>query len=645
MKNCALLSLLLVGWSLAGFGQVSSGDSVMVYPMHQVVITATRTQIPLRDSPSEVDIIDRQTIERTNGSTLADALKNSGSVFLKEYGANAALKTLSIRGSASEHVLVLVNGNRFNNFQNNLVDLSLIPLDDIERIEIVRGGNSALYGADALGGVVNILTRLPGAGSRVRTEMSGGSFGYERYLMTAQGRMGGIGLSAGYGSERGRDDFEYPSASVPGGYGTRQNSDFIRRQIFLTGDVETDDRSSLTVSLQDMNANRGAPGPAGPFESLSARQDDHDFNIMANYSDAHIDRLNIAVRSSVHYNYETFVDPNPGFPIDSRYKNLYANFNPQVQFLLSPSQKIIGGIDLAEGTLDGNDFDSKITRVQKGIYVSSESQFDFDREAFDRLSLFATLRFDHVTDVAQAFTPKFGMNIRVLKAGDIRIRANGGGNFRSPTFNDLYYHGFSNPNLKAEYSTSFDAGVMASLPLQDVESDFDASYFYLDTRDRIFFDLRTYLPENIGRVESKGWEFNYTGRLLRSLLVAKMHYAITDAIKKNPTRDNDLTVGNRLPYIPYEMAGFSISATPGDVAISLTHAIVGGRFTDDTNAEELPAYGLTNGTIAIHQTLGAWQLIFKGEVNNVFDVEYEVFKDYPVPKRNYRMTVGLEYVH
>ncbi len=642
MKHHVLI-LLLIGWIATGWCQEPSTDSVKVYPLNEVVITATRTQIPLRDSPSEVDIINRSLIEGANGSTVADVLENSGGVFVKEYGANAALKTLSLRGSASEHVLVLVNGNRFNNFQNDLVDLSLLPLDGVERIEIVHGGNSALYGADALGGVVNILTKRASAEARIHTEVSGGSFGYERYLVSGQGRLGSLGLSMGYGSERGRDDFTYASSGVPGGTAKRGNSDFVRRQFFLNGDAAIDDRSSLTVSLQEVHADRGAPGAIGPFESELARQNDHDVNVIASYSDAHLDRLNLSVRSAVHYNYETFIDPNPFFPLDSYYKNVYANLNPQAQYLLGASEKIVAGIDIGQGTLDGNDFDSKITRVQKAVYLASETHLDFQRDVFDRFSLFGTLRYDHVTDVDQAFTPKLGLNVRLMQAGDLRLRFSGGRNFRPPTFNDLYYRGFSNPSLKPEYSTSLDAGFSTSIVLADVESIIDITYFFLDTKDRIYFDLRTFRPENIGRVESRGWEMKYTGRLLPSLLTAGVSYTLTNAIKKNPTMENDQTIGNQLPFVPRGQFNASLSGNLEPFTLNLFYSIVGGRFTDETNAEELPPYRLANANIGIHQTIDAWQFLLKGEVNNIFDEEYEIFKNYPMPKNNYRITISVEY--
>jgi vitamin B12 transporter len=89
---------------------------------------------------------------------VVDVLRSSEGIFLKDYGPTASLKTISLRGMAAEHILVLYDGTRLNNFQNGLVDFSLLPMNNIDRIEIVRGGNSALYGADAIGGIINIIS-------------------------------------------------------------------------------------------------------------------------------------------------------------------------------------------------------------------------------------------------------------------------------------------------------------------------------------------------------------------------------------------------------------------------------------------------------------------------------------------------------
>ena len=139
----------------------AENDTTKTYHANEVVVTATRSSILQNDSPSPVDILTLQEIQRTNGSSVVDVLRSSEGFFLKDYGPTASLKTVSFRGMAAEHILVLYDGTRLNNFQNGQVDFSLLPMSNIDHIEVVRGGNSSLYGADAVGGIINIISSRP----------------------------------------------------------------------------------------------------------------------------------------------------------------------------------------------------------------------------------------------------------------------------------------------------------------------------------------------------------------------------------------------------------------------------------------------------------------------------------------------------
>ena len=619
-------------------------DSQKTYLQREVVVTATRSQISVKDSPAQIDIISREELQHINGSTVADALEHSSSIFLKEYGASGALRTLSLRGGASEHILVLINGNRFNSFQNGLVDLSLLPVNDIEQIEVLHGGGSALYGADALGGVVNILTRTAVSDFRVRTEASSGSFGFEKYLLESQVRFGKVGILGGYASERSRDDFSFHilNSSFRDTSETRDNSDFTRRQFYVHSSVSPSEHSSLNLSAQYVRADRGTPGPYDPFYMGVARQSDDDANFSASYSYTDLNGVEWRLTSNVHYNFETYNDPNPFFPYQTFYKNIYTNVNPQVRLKLSDYQTLILGGEFGEGTLDGPDFDSKITRVQKAMYVSSESQFDFNRQLFNRILLYQTIRYDRVSDVDFALTPKFGINVRFTPVGDIRLRASIGQNFRSPSFNDLYYRGFSNPNLKPEHSTSFDAGFSSAFSLLG-ENTLEYTYFHLDTDDRILFDPSTFLPVNIGKVLSTGSEVKYTGSFFDGQLNVGVKYSFTDARKRNVDYPNDPTYDRQLVYIPTDNLNITLAVRLNPVTLSLNNTLVGGRYLTADNTASLPSYRLTNANVVVNEPIGTLRILAKAEVNNILDNDYEVFKQYPMPKRNYRVTLGVEY--
>ncbi|HZY10957.1 MAG TPA: TonB-dependent receptor, partial [Bacteroidota bacterium] len=564
---------------------------------------------------------------------------------LKDYGANGSLKTLSLRGTASEHQLVLVNGNRYSNFQNGLIDFSLIPISNVERIELVYGGNSALYGSDALGGVINILTRQPVSDRRVRSEVSKGSFGFERILLEGQGKFRDVGLLFGYLGEHGRDDYPYIVKQMNNFDTTlhRTNADFFRKQAYFNGVFQPDYHSSLTISSQYLTDERGAPGSFMTLNDLSyARQSDDDINLLINYFDTHINGIEFSVGSGLHSALQRYVDPNPSFPFNSFYKNNVMNFDPQVRLTLGKVQKIIVGGEFSEGTLHSNDFDNRITRVQKALYLSSESQLEFDRKIFDRFTLYQTVRYDNVSDVGVHVTPKFGINVRIYRENDVRLRMSFSKNFRSPTFNDLYYRGFSNQQLKPERSTSFDVGLMTKFNYLG-EHNFDITYFTISTTERIVFDLTTFQPQNIERVQSNGLEIKYHSQLWNERLLLTAQYTYTEALKTNRDSDDDPTYRKQLIYTPNHLFNFMTSLNVSQWWLNLQYNIIGSRFTDRENTKSLAQYRIVNVNLIHRESMSSLRFTSKLEVNNLIDYNYEVFQYYPMPKRNYRFTIGVEF--
>jgi vitamin B12 transporter len=632
------------------FSQEGS-DTAAVYHIPEVVVTATRTPISPKDSPSPVDVIDATDIRRQNASTVADVLRTSNGVFVNDQGSEGALKTVSLRGSSSSQVLVLVDGNRVNSFQNGLVDLGLLPIGNIERIEVVRGGSSALYGTDALGGVINILTRRGGADLRLRAQASMGSFGYQRRSLQGEGDIASMRLAGGVSDERGRDDYPFVVARSGVGDTTvrRTDADFRRSHAYVSGIATPDDRSSVQFSFQHVMADRGTPGPVFGFGSLStARQADRDLNFTADYTDLHLDKAEFVVRSGFHYSLQRYVDPNPVFPFDSYYRNRYVNVDPQLRIHISPAQRIVLGAEFAQGVLEDfstpalRAFDRRVHRVQKSAYVSNEVQLDFDRELFNRFSLFQTVRYDDISSVAHAVTPKLGANLRVTREGNVHLRMSVGQSFRAPTFNDLYYRGLSNPMLKPERSTGVDAGLLSEFEQYGKQS-LELTYFHVDTENRILFDLVTFMPVNIGRALTRGIETKYEGAFFSDILEIGANYTYTDARKRDQTSSADPTFNKQLKFVPQHTAHLSISVELNVVTVSIVHSIIGRRFTNDDNTASTDPYRLTNANFGVRFPLGPLTSVARFEVNNIFDRDYEVFPMYPIPKRSYRAAIGIEY--
>lgn len=173
-----------------------------------------------------------------------------------------------------------------------------------------------------------------------------------------------------------------------------------------------------------------------------ARQSDDDINVVAQYVDSHLEGVEFEFQAGFHYNVQRYVE--------SYYRNRFFTVNPQARLSLSSTERLVIGAEFAQGVLHdfspitSRAFDPRIIRVQKSLYISHESRLEFQRPLCDRLSLYQTVRYDGISDVAHAVTPKLGVNVRVVREGAVHLRSSVGQSFRAPTFNDLYYRGLSN---------------------------------------------------------------------------------------------------------------------------------------------------------------------------------------------------------
>ncbi|MEK9137776.1 MAG: TonB-dependent receptor plug domain-containing protein, partial [Bacteroidota bacterium] len=209
------------------------------YDLQEVVVTASRIPQTASFSPYSISVLSRDDVRSSNATSLAQVLSPVSGVFIKDYGATSGLKTISQRGLGSEHTLILLNGSRISSFQNGLVDLGLVPVDEIESVEIVRGGQSASYGADAVAGLINVITKPVSSQNTVSAMTSVGSFGYKRYHVSGSVASGLDGIRVSYGEERSDEDFTFRFHNGPlSSTLDRRNADLIARYANAFGGLQ-----------------------------------------------------------------------------------------------------------------------------------------------------------------------------------------------------------------------------------------------------------------------------------------------------------------------------------------------------------------------------------------------------------------------
>jgi outer membrane cobalamin receptor len=604
-----------------GMPSGAGDDSTRTYRADEVVVTATRSNIQPKDSPSPVQVITTEDIQRTNGSSVADILRSSESIFVKDQGPTASLKTVSFRGMASEHILVLLDGTRINNFQNGSVDFSLLPMGNIDRIEVVRGGNSSLYGADALGGIINIISSRPSEILQAHSDVSLGSFNYQRYSLDVRGRIQGVGIVFGMMHDQATGDypFIFHRVGLTDTTRRRDGSDFTRTQLYLNTDYSFDNRSNMTFSIQRVKSNQGVPGSLTFISAM--RQDDDAVTTVASLHDNHLNNLSFSLNLGFTYGLQMYY---------SQTKTTLATVNPQIQWVVTPWDRVIVGVEFVEGHLDG----------MLPATVSNEMLFQHESASLDRLSLFQSIRYDALSEGQESCSPKIGFNLRLVRDWDTRIRASYGKNFRMPTFNDLYSPWGGNPALKPEHSECFDVGMETTLDRSGVHS-LQLTYFNIDTKDRILLTHIgwNYFPINVSHAQSIGLEGRYDLRLYSDAVSAFTDVTINNAFRQS----NDSTNGKQLLYIPKAVCSFGISAKIFSFQCNISQSYTSERFTTEDESVSLPDYWLTDLNISTVVPLNSLRLNFRVEISNVFDTDYQVLPDYPMPERSFRITLGIDY--
>jgi outer membrane cobalamin receptor len=254
--------------------------------------------------------------------------------------------------------------------------------------------------------------------------------------------------------------------------------------------------------------------------------------------------------------------------------------------------------------------------------------------------LYQSVRADYYTDkFGNALSPKFGVNVRVYQSYDIHLRGSWGKNYRVPTFNDLYYPNYSNPNLNPEHSTNIDAGVIGNLE-QSGKQTLQVTYFAAFTEDKIAYGT-DYLPYTIGKAENKGVEVRYDYHSSDNKFDVYFGVSFINAI--NTTSDTEAVYHKQLPYIPKSQGTFDISFLTELGRINVQNLAIGERYKNADNSNLLPAYSLTDVNIVKQIVYFGFQLSVRCAVNNIFNANYQVMENYPMPGRTFRFSLGIDY--
>ncbi|MBU3742177.1 MAG: TonB-dependent receptor [Candidatus Kapabacteria bacterium] len=579
-------------------------------------------------------------LQRLAPPTVSDVMHVVPGVHVRQYGGLGGLRTVSVRGGGTAQTLVLVQGIRLSSVQNGTVDLGLIPTSMIGSIDVIRGGAAALYGTNAVSGVVDLRLHTPST-SQAWCTVGGGSFDQTDLRAGGTARLGTTSVTAAV--DMMRADGTYPFGMRYDGKTYEVNR--VNADVSNISGMAHVSGASWNVVTMLRHAQRGVPGPLvdGLLTPSRARLHDDDGVVGVLIRLLEKGAWQMSATGSLRVLDQWFFDPDATVMgprgIDERYVQRDAMTSILLQYASAAHlvrTRIEAGVADLRGRMLQPDVGSHV--IRRSAAAATEWQWlpGFAADA----TLRAALRADVISDVGTAVSPLLALQWRLAES--TMLRASYSYDFRAPSFNELYYLNYGTAGLRPERSHTVNLGLATALTSW---LHADADVFAMRTTDQILAVPTSAVATsamNIGRTASQGLELGLRASLLDDAVLTHWSYTLQDVRDRTGSPGID---GTLLPYVPQEMISLGATYARGDVQASLQWSYVSHRYAQSGEAwpSLLPAYHLLSAGLGIRATMQALGIDLRLQADNLLDARYDVILGYPMPGRSFRVLTTLRW--
>ena len=465
-----------------------------------VVVTATRSEKPLREVGSTVTVVTHDDMEQRQVQTVANALRIVPGLDVVNNGGPGQLTSVFIRGANANHTLVLIDGTEMNDppSPNNAFDFANLTVDNIERIEVLRGGESSIYGSDAIGGVINIITRKGSKTPRYAIDARGGSYDSFKVHGTASGATDLIDYSV----SASRTEFGGFSAADrlrgnPERDRYRNSSVDTRLGVHPTEDLEFGWNLRFNEATTHLDADYPVPHDDPNYQSIVKELYTRGYTHFSVFDNLWEQTLGLAY-SLTDRRYADEIDPANPFPLNADYLGEKIKVDWQNILHLHEANTLTLGIEDEEDRLSsGSDAIGAKSFNTQGYYL-------LDQLRLWNLSFTsASVRLDDNNRVGSKVTWRISQALVFDETGT-KLKANYGTGFKIPSLFDLYDQFTGNPDLVPETSRNWDVGIDQSFGDQRVAV--GATYFNNHFNNLIQYSFTNRQVENVARARAEGVE-------------------------------------------------------------------------------------------------------------------------------------------
>lgn len=604
-------------------------------------------------------------LERLGNHNVADALRFFSGIQVKDYGGIGGMKTVNIRSLGSEHLGISYDGIQLGNAQNGQIDLGQFSLDNVEAISLYNGQrNSILQTATDFGSaaLVMIRSRRPvfDNGKSYNLQIKGKASSYDTYRLSVlyEQRVSPsltTSISAEALSATGNYKFRYRTAAYDT-TATRRNSDIEALRAEANAYLSTPSGLYGTLKLYTYHAERGIPGAiASNVWARGERQWDNNSFVQGTLQKSFGNRLTSRlVAKYAYYDTRYLNNDTTKMLIDNNYKQQELFISLSNVYELMSNWNISLSYDFKWNKLN-SDIHGFVYPHRLSNLVSLATAIDLGRVKIQG-SVLATFADDHTRigtapEGVSKVTPAVFVSWTPAEDCPLSLRAFAKKSFRMPTFNDLYYVDVGNAKLKPEtaiqynigaaYSKTWSNSLLTMLRLQ-------ADAYYNTVSDKIMaFPKGTqfrWTMMNLGKVNISGIDATAEASLSPTPLLtigARLQYTWQRAI--DVTSSNTSYYKDQLPYTPEHSGSAMITVVYGNTELNYSLLYSGERYSQQENIERNRMEAWHTSDIALTHKIRIKEslLSISAEVNNLFNKDYDVVRNFPMPLRSY--SVGMKY--
>ena len=658
-KIACLTAICTLCLSVEAQGQIFS-DSTRNEAIQEVTVTSDRTVNP--NSIATTKKADAQLMQATGSLQVSDVLKYFSGATVKDYGGVGGLKTVSVRGLGASHTAVAYDGVIITDNQTGQIDLGKFSSSQTESVRMVSGPDNDLLQPAALAAQAAVISvtagrpNLDDKKARGNIQLKAGSFSTFNTQASTHfkaGKRNTVSLQAEWLETQG--DYPYIQEGAGSRKMLRENSDVKRLR--LEGALFSDIGRNSTLTTRAYWCQTGQGLPANIYYNDNAASE----RLLNNYSFIQStltspvnDRLSLRFSAKYSINYTHYTDSKAntiqGY-IDNRYTEQEGYISGVALYRLADRLSASAGIDGRYSKLGGL---GSMQACPTRYTVNSTAALKY---ASERLTL--TGRLNHVVtkeevvirQAAESYnhlSPTAGMNWLVWPAAGLHVRASYSNTFRLPTFNDLYFEQIGRRDLKPERASVTSAGIVIENEVSNIRYSVYADTYNSYVKDRILAvpgkNTAVWMMKNIGLVTTHGLETGLELHALQGLVRPALLVSYTYQRSMDKTDSKSSTWNHQLPYTPRHSASAVTWIETPFINASCNLIYSGQYYCNGYNGPQyhMPSYYELGVSLWRSFRLYVGELVLKAECINLTDSRYELVRNYPMPGRQFRITVSMD---